>query len=121
MDAPEDSQDFDSYVDFAALLQQLMTRALRGDADLARMSGISARTIEKWRRGEVRRPRHLADVLKVAQALALDAAQTTQLLEAAGHPSLAALRQQLREAPDPTLATLLAAWPPPTATLLATG
>jgi tetratricopeptide (TPR) repeat protein len=115
MGVSEDNQDLDRCADFAALLQQFMTRALRGDADLARLTGIPARTIEKWRRGEVRRPRHTADVLKLAQALALDAADTSGLLHAVSHPSLDVLRQQLQKAPDPTLVALLAPWPPPAA------
>jgi tetratricopeptide (TPR) repeat protein len=111
MDAREDYQDLDGCADFATLLQHLMARAQRRDSHLARLTAIPARTIEKWRRGEVSHPRHVADVLKLAQALALDATEATQLLEAAGHPSLAALRQKAQETPNPTLTALLEVWP----------
>jgi tetratricopeptide (TPR) repeat protein/transcriptional regulator with XRE-family HTH domain len=112
MDARVDNPDLEDCGDFAALLQQLMDRVQRRDADLARMTAIPARTIEKWRRGEVRRPRHLADLLKLAQALALDAGQTTQLLQAAGYPDLGALHQEAQQAPDAALARLLETWSP---------
>src|SRR5512145_3044943 len=86
--------------DFATILQRLMLRARRRDVDLAHLAGIPARTIEKWRRGEVRHPRLVTDLLKVARALSLDTDDTTSLLQAAAYPSLDMLYQQAQQTGD---------------------
>lgn len=59
---------------------------------LERLSGVSRRTLENWLHGPVRRPRHWEPVLRVAETLHLSAADTDTLLQAAGLPSLSALR-----------------------------
>jgi tetratricopeptide (TPR) repeat protein len=97
-------------MDFTTVLRSFMARALRTNSDLARLAGISLHTLEHWTAGRVQRPRFVADVLKLAQALALDAEETTSLLLAAGHPSLAQLRSQAQQTGDSNLNALLAPW-----------
>src|SRR3954464_6347039 len=96
--------------DFTSVLRDFMARAARGTSDLARLTDISLNTLESWTAGRVRRPRFVADVLKLARALALDAADTTALLAAARHPPLATLQAQARQSADASLAALLAPW-----------
>jgi tetratricopeptide (TPR) repeat protein len=100
----------DTEADFASMLRTFMARAARGTSDLARLTDISLNTLESWSGGRVRRPRFVADVLKLARALALDAADTTALLAAAHHPPLATLQAQARQTADVDLAALLAPW-----------
>jgi tetratricopeptide (TPR) repeat protein len=111
--------------DFTTLLRSFMARAVRSNRDLAQLTGIAIRTIEGWTAGEMRRPRYVADVLKVARALQLDAADTTALLHVGGHPPLDALQTQAGQTGDPQLTALLVSWEPsvplPAAALPATG
>ena len=97
--------------DFTTTLRALMARSRRSNSDLAQLTGISTSTIENWTTGIVRRPRSVADLLKLARVLALDAADTTTLLTAAGHPSLATLHAQAEQTGDRALAALLDTWP----------
>src|SRR3954470_11231379 len=100
-------------VDFTTTLRRLMTRAKCTNRDLAQLTGISVNTIENWRGGEVRRPRFVSDVLKIAHALGLNTIDTTILLTAAGHPSLAQLQDQAEQINDLALAALLVSWEVP--------
>src|SRR4051812_13783096 len=102
----------DDQRDFTTLLRAFMARALRSNRDLAQLTGIAIRTIEGWTAGEMRRPRYVTDVLKVARALQLDAVDTTALLRAGGHPPLDALQTQASQTGDPQLTALLASWEP---------
>jgi predicted ATPase len=95
---------------FASLLRAFMARALCTNQNLARLTGISVRTIEKWTAEEMRRPRYLLDVLKVARVLLLNAQDTTALLCAAEHPPLAVLQAQICQTDDPQLMSLLSWW-----------
>jgi len=99
--------------DFATMLREHMARAARTNHQLAQLTGIALRSIENWTSGKVRRPRLAADVLKLAQALDLDALETNLLLRTAGHPPLEALRAQAGQLADVSLQTLLATWLPP--------
>jgi tetratricopeptide (TPR) repeat protein len=96
--------------DFTSVLRTFMARALRSNSDLAQLTSISVRTIEKWTAGEVHRPRYGTDVLKVAQALGLSATDTSALLTAAGFPALPILYIQARQASDTKVLALLTAW-----------
>lgn len=98
---------------FTTTLRVYMARAVRSNRDLALLTGISIRTIEKWAVGEVQRPRFVSDVLKLASALTLDEQDTTNLLRAAGHPPLDSVRTQARQIGDPQLLALLAPWSSP--------
>jgi tetratricopeptide (TPR) repeat protein len=91
--------------DFTTTLRAFMLRARHGNNDLAELTGISISTIEKWTSGVVQRTRYPHDLLKVAQALRLDAQETSTLLIAAGHPPVEQLQ---RNASDAELVRLLA-------------
>ncbi len=73
---------------------------------LARLSGVSRRTLENWLYGVTLHPRNIEPILRVAQALKLPAQDTDRLLESAGHPSLSSLKQQKKPLP----AELLVDW-----------
>ncbi len=62
-------------------------RAGISDAELARRLGISRQTIFRWREGETQRPRHIEDVVRLADALRLESEERDHLLVAAGFPS----------------------------------
>jgi tetratricopeptide (TPR) repeat protein/transcriptional regulator with XRE-family HTH domain len=97
----------DPRADLATILQAFLARARCSTRALADLTGLPRRTLENWRSGEIRRPRAVIDVLKVAQALALDMADTEVLLHAAGYPSLALLQVQAKQVDDRQLIALL--------------
>jgi tetratricopeptide (TPR) repeat protein/transcriptional regulator with XRE-family HTH domain len=99
--------------DFATVLRKHIARAVRTTHQLAQLTGIALRSIENWTSGKVQRPRLAADVLRLAQALDLDALETNLMLRTAGHPPLDALRSQTGQLADASLQMLLATWPPP--------
>lgn len=101
---------------FADALRAFMERERRTNSDLAQLTGISVRTIEKWAAGEARRPRFVADLLKVGRGLALSLDETDALLHAAGHPGVAKLTAQGEQTGDATLLALLDRWRPSAAT-----
>lgn len=101
----------DDTFDFSSMLRAAMARSLRTNKDLACLTGISINTLEKWTSGLVQRPRSARDVLKLARALALSAAEASALLSNAGHPALSVLQHQAQQTGDPALVALLAAWP----------
>lgn len=103
----------DELADFAATLRQFMARSRCTNHELAGLTGISVHTIENWTSGEVRRPRFVGDMLKLARALALDAQSTTAFLVAAGHPPLSQLQARAQQSSDSTLAALLTYWEQP--------
>jgi tetratricopeptide (TPR) repeat protein/transcriptional regulator with XRE-family HTH domain len=71
---------------FSELLSMFAERAGISDAELARRLGISRQTIFRWREGETQRPRHIEDVVRLADALRLEPEERDQLLVAAGFP-----------------------------------
>jgi predicted ATPase len=58
---------------------------------LGKLSGVPKATIVNWLEGRVTHPRRWQDVVRVADALRLDAEDTERLLSAGGHPGLAEL------------------------------
>lgn len=74
---------------------------------LAKLSGIPQRTISNWLNGNILKPRHWQDVVKVAAALYLTATETDMLLRVAGHPSVAHLSTKVSTQADFTLLTNL--------------
>ena len=83
-----DSRDLTTLADeLGRLLQETDTSVRR----LARLSGVSRRTLENWLYGQTIQPRSVEPVLRVASALNLPAAETDRLLQAAGQPPLASL------------------------------
>lgn len=63
---------------------------------LGKLSGVPKATIVNWLDGRVARPRRWQDVVRVADALRLDAAETDHLLCAARQPSLTDLASRAR-------------------------
>jgi tetratricopeptide (TPR) repeat protein len=106
----EEEQGMKDGAHFTTTLRVYMARAVRSNRDLALLTGISIRTIEKWAVGEVQRPRFVTDVLKLACALTLSEQDTTNLLRAAGHPPLDSVRAQALQTGDAQLLALLAPW-----------
>lgn len=58
---------------------------------LCKLSGVPKATIVNWLEGRVAHPRRWQDVIRVADALRLDADETERLLKAGGQPGLAEL------------------------------
>src|SRR3954452_4889549 len=96
--------------DFTTLLRVYMVRAVRSNRDLAQLTGIAIRTIEGWTSGEMRRPRYVSDVLKVARGLLLDAEDAAALLQAVQHPPLAIAEAQASQMDDAQLRELVVNW-----------
>ena len=104
---------------FATTFSQFINQNNHSYGQLAQSSGIPKRTIANWATGKVKQPRYRADVIKLAVALELNNTEATQLLAAAGFPSIDALLAQAEARQDETLLAELARWsiaPPPDAT-----
>lgn len=97
------------------VLTRFVSRAGYTSGQLARLTGIPKATIVNWMEGRVKRPRGSEDLLRLAAVLHLDEMEATELLQAAGHPSIAELRDQATQGaagqqPAGQLTTLLAPW-----------
>jgi|GEM_PF-827557 tetratricopeptide (TPR) repeat protein/transcriptional regulator with XRE-family HTH domain len=91
----------------ADVLTRFVSRAGYTSGQLARLTGIPKATIVNWMEGRVKRPRGSEDLLRLAAILHLDEIDATELLQAAGHPSIAELREQaLRGSAAPGTANL---------------
>lgn len=93
------------------ILNHYVSRAGYTSGQLARLSGVPKATIVNWLEGRVRRPRGSEDLLRLAAVLHLSAAETSELLQAAGHPTVAELREQATQNQSSALNALLASWP----------
>ena len=69
---------------FADLLTAYMDRTGIGDAELARRIPVSRPTLLRWKEGVTARPRYREDIVRCAEILRLTAAETDELLLAAG-------------------------------------
>lgn len=78
--------------DYAVVFGRLLAKAHTSVRRLARLSGISRRTLENWLDGTVRQPRHWEPILQIGRALHLSAAEVDSLLLAASQPSLTTLQ-----------------------------
>jgi tetratricopeptide (TPR) repeat protein/transcriptional regulator with XRE-family HTH domain len=103
----------------ADTLRAFMERERRSVPDLATLTGISERTIEKWLRGESKRPRWVDNLLLVAAKLPLNRTDADRLLTSAGYPPLASLRAQARQTNDQKRLALLDPWDDRAVTALA--
>jgi tetratricopeptide (TPR) repeat protein/transcriptional regulator with XRE-family HTH domain len=92
---------------FTTVVNRYVARALYTAGQLANLTGVSKETIANWLEGKVRKPRQWRDLVKLARALHLNEAETTELLKAAGHLSIAAL---LARADNDADRALLAPW-----------
>lgn len=97
---------------FADLLGQFVQRSLYSHSQLASLSGVPKNTITNWLGGRVRKPQQWEAVLKLADALSLSAAETSRLLQSAGHQPLAQLREAYADLADKQ--PLFTAWSPST-------
>lgn len=75
--------------DFADVLQQFVNRSSYSAGQLARLTGIPKPTILSWLDGRVKHPRSYSDLVKLAESLHLEPAETAQLLTAAGFTAAA--------------------------------
>lgn len=92
----------------ASVLRQLMDRSgAYTPGLLSRLALVPKTTIVNWMQGRVDRPRAWQDIVRVAEALRLSEADTTRLLQSAGHRSVAEL---LLGSVDPRDRLLLAPW-----------
>ncbi|MCP4420678.1 MAG: hypothetical protein GY805_29065, partial [Chloroflexi bacterium] len=57
-------------------------------------ANLSQSTIKNWAQGLSKKPRRWQDLAQFAAALKLNLPQVNQLLKAAGHPSIQALRKK---------------------------
>ncbi|MGC4190530.1 MAG: tetratricopeptide repeat protein [Thermomicrobiales bacterium] len=92
----------------ADLLTGYLTSRQMSQKKLAAATGLNPSTVDRWVDGENARIQRWQDLAKIARALGLDRAQTTELLMAGGQPSLAVLARRGLEDAD---RTLLAHWP----------
>ncbi len=100
----------DDPFELADLLTQFIKRSGYTPGQLEKLSGVPKPTIVNWMEGRVRRPRTLNDLVRLTAVLHLTEPEASQLLQLAGHPSVAELRHDLRQKPDKTLAQLLDHW-----------
>lgn len=96
----------------ADLLTQFIKRSGYTPGQLAKLSGVPKPTIVNWMEGRVRRPRTLNDLVRLTAVLHLSEEEASQLLQSAGHPTIAELRLDLQQMHDETLAQLVALWEP---------
>jgi len=78
----------------ADLLGNHLSRTHTSVNRLSRLSGVPQRTLANWLNGRIRKPQQWQAVVKAAAALHLTAAETDALLQSAGHPCIAELRQR---------------------------
>lgn len=77
---------------FSDVLNRFIARHHFSIPGLAREAEIVPSTLVKWVRGELKKgPQNWQDIVKVAKVLRLSEAETTELLEAGHHPSVAEL------------------------------
>lgn len=72
------------YPDFAKRLNELLVKADRNAAWLARQVGVQPATVSRWLSGE-NRPRNLESVYKIAKAFELDEENTAELIADVGY------------------------------------
>jgi tetratricopeptide (TPR) repeat protein/transcriptional regulator with XRE-family HTH domain len=94
----------------ADLLTQFIKRSGYTSGQLAKLSGVPKPTIVNWMEGRVRRPRTLNDLIRLTAVLHLTETEASQLLQSAGHPTIAELRLDLQQVPDEALAKLIDHW-----------
>ncbi|MFN2293019.1 MAG: ATP-binding protein [Candidatus Promineifilaceae bacterium] len=85
---------------FAEEFERVLVESDTSVRRLARLSGVSRRTLENWLYRHTIRPRYPDPILQVARALQLPAVDIDRLLLSAGHPSLTRLRQNKQLQPD---------------------
>ena len=82
----------DSPEHFADVLDRYVERTAYTPGQLATLSTVPKSTIVHWLSGHVDRPRDWQPLLRLLAVLHVDAREASEVLAAAGHPTLAALR-----------------------------
>ncbi|MCB8966358.1 MAG: tetratricopeptide repeat protein [Ardenticatenaceae bacterium] len=96
----------------ADVLSEYVDRAHYSSGKLAKMTGLSRKSINNWLDGTVSKPQQWQVLTRLAAVLHLTELETNRLLLSAHHPTIADLRQNITTADDHAL---LAPWPPSTA------
>lgn len=105
---------------FSEVLNVFVERDGRNPGQLSRKSkdlfgehhGIPKVTIVRWLKGDVKRPRHWQDVVKIAVVLRLSPSEADELLTSAGKATLAELGEKANDAERKLLAPLEPILPP---------
>lgn len=92
---------------FSDVLNEFADREGRTSAQLARLTGISRKTLTSWLDGRTKSPRDWKEIVRVAIALHLNEAETDRLLLAAEHPKTSTLLRRAKEISDGDGAELL--------------
>jgi len=92
--------------EFTEIVTRYVENAGYTPGQLSRLSGVPQATLTNWLNGRVQKPRQRDSLLHVAAALQLSELEASQLLRAAGHPSLETLFERGNEAEK----ALLAPW-----------
>ncbi|MBX3058498.1 MAG: tetratricopeptide repeat protein [Anaerolineae bacterium] len=98
----------------ADVLGEYVERSRYSRGQLAALSGLPKRTVANWLKGRVQKPQQWQGLVILAAVLHLDESETSRLLQAAQHPSVAELRQTVTAVEDIALLTpWLQTEPPP--------
>lgn len=96
----------------ADVLSEYVQRAHYSSGKLAKMTGLSRKTINNWLNGRVSKPQQWQGLAMLAAVLHLTEPQTNHLFQSAHHPTVAELWQTVTTADD---IALLTPWPQTTA------
>ena len=94
----------------ADILGKFVKRSGYTAGQLAKLSGIPKPTIVNWVEGRVHRPRGVEDLLRLTAVLHLTTSETSDLLQAAGHPTVSELREGALQTGNDSLLSHLSRW-----------
>jgi len=95
---------------FAEMFERYLEKSGYTPGQIANRSKIKKKTLYNWKNGIGTPRRRLNDALRLAAALNLNEQQSTELLQAAGHPSIEALVARAEIERDKNLTALLEPW-----------
>ena len=95
---------------FGDVLDEYIRNRNRTPGQLESLSEVPRQTIISWRKGLVKRPRSILDILRVAQALHLDRNEVNRLLCAARHYPIEQLAEQGHGEDSAAVAEILDFW-----------
>ena len=76
---------------FSDLINEKKSATGYNNPQLARITGIPKTSIDNWAKGTVQHPREWRDIVKLAAALRMNESEASELLRAAGYPSVVEL------------------------------
>ena len=94
--------------EFKTILGRFLQRSYYSASQISSLTSIPRRAILNWTGGRVRKPQDWRNITRVAAALQLTEDEANELLSAAGHSSIAELRQKTA---DSSSHTFLDPWP----------